>query len=211
MPCCIAQVVKDKQDEKTPFSKTYTHHRPGVSSRGREHSEGGTIQEPSYVPRQSFQTTFVSRLFLSPCAQNNLSCAHCLIIKPLGGKAERLDQPSLPELPLPDSEVTLMLLLALWTSVQMPNATSARMMKSTMMIMAMTSFFLTIVSGEGGDHALDTVEGLCKDIQKVGPDRAADQDGADGVAENRRSSLVVMVRLARLGLVRSIERNAELS
>lgn len=47
-----------------------------------------------------------------------------------------------------------MLLRALCTNVQMPKATRARRMKRTMMMMAMTSFFLTIVNGrEGGGHA----------------------------------------------------------
>jgi hypothetical protein len=40
-----------------------------------------------------------------------------------------------------EAEVTLMWALALCTRVQMPNATSARTMNSTMMMMAMVSFF----------------------------------------------------------------------
>jgi hypothetical protein len=71
---------------------------------------------------------------------------------PRDEQARSRDQASslIPLLLLLDAEVTLMPLLALWTSVQMPKATSARMMKSTMMMMAMTSFFLTIVKCEGG-------------------------------------------------------------
>lgn len=48
-----------------------------------------------------------------------------------------------------DSDVTLMLRLALCTSVHIPNATKARMTKRTMIMMAMTSFFLTMVTGKG--------------------------------------------------------------
>jgi hypothetical protein len=52
-----------------------------------------------------------------------------------------------------------MLLRALCTNVQMPKATRARRIKRTMMMMAMTSFFLTIVDGrEGGGHARVYVE-----------------------------------------------------
>jgi uncharacterized membrane protein len=51
-----------------------------------------------------------------------------------------------------------MLRLALCTSVQIPNATKARMTKRTMMMMAMTSFFLTMVTGKGvGSVLLHTV------------------------------------------------------
>lgn len=45
-----------------------------------------------------------------------------------------------------DAEVTLMPRLTRWTRVQMPNATRARTTNRTMMIMAMVSFFFTMVT-----------------------------------------------------------------
>lgn len=51
-----------------------------------------------------------------------------------------------PLLLLLDADVTLMPRLTRWTRVQMPNATRARTTNRTMMMMAMVSFFFTMVA-----------------------------------------------------------------
>lgn len=113
---------------------------------------------PSMIHRRTFVVGLESRESLRIDASSSrrrhfrrtqaVMCLFRLRVAQLSDHASSIDR-----LLLLDAEVTLMPLRTRCTSVQIPNATRARTTNRTMMMMAMVSFFFTMVA---------VVEGSCR-------------------------------------------------